>query len=138
MKNSHELKFELINDLKLILQNLDCITKLFEENILNYQSKDSKFIKTTKSLYAETNNLNTKINKMLVLLHNNEIKKAIKHKDDIVIKTYKLNNALILFIEKYKIPELSDIYTSIKDEAIKINNNTLNFENDYTNLILEW
>lgn len=137
MKNSHELKFALINDLKQILQNLDCIKKLFEENILNYQSKDSKFIKTTKSLYAETNNLNTKINKLLVLLHNNEIRKAIKHKDDIVIKTDKLSKALISFIEKYKIPKFKDIYISIKNEVIRINNNTLNFENDYVNLMLE-
>lgn len=137
MKNSHELKVTLINDLKLISQNLDCIKKLFEENILNYQSKDSKFIKTAKSLYAETNNVNTKINKMSVSLHNNGLKKAIKPKDDIVIKTDKLNKGLILFIERYKIPEFSKTYISIKDEIIKLNNNILNFENDYINLILE-
>ena len=105
--------------------------------ILNYQSKDSKFIKTTKSLYAETNNINKKINKMSVSLHNNELKKAIKPKDDIVIKTDKLNRGLILFIERYKLPEFSKTYISIKDEVIKLNNNILNFENDYVNLILE-
>lgn len=137
MKNSHELKVALINDLKLISQNLDCIKKLFEENILNYQSKDSKFIKVAKSLYAETNNINKKINKMSVSLHNNELKKAIKPKDDIVIKNDKLNRGLILFIERYKIPEFSKTYISIKDEVIKLNNNILNFENNYVSLILE-
>lgn len=137
MKNSHELKVALINDLKLISQNLDCIKKLFEENILNYQSKDSKFIKMTKSLYAETNNINKKINKMSVSLHNNELKKAIKPKDDIVIKNDKLNRGLILFIERYKTPEFSKTYISIKDEVIKLNNNILNFENNYVSLILE-
>lgn len=137
MKNSHELKVALINDLKLISQNLDCIKKLFEENILNYQSKDSKFIKMAKSLYAETNNINKKINKMSVSLHNNELKKAIKPKDDIVIKNDKLNRGLILFIERYKIPEFSKTYISIKDEVIKLNNNILNFENNYVSLILK-
>lgn len=137
MKNSHELKVALINDLKLISQNLDCIKKLFEENILNYQSKDSKFIKVAKSLYAETNNINKKINKMSVSLHNNELKKAIKPKDDIVIKNDKLNRGLILFIERYKIPEFSKTYISIKDEVIKLNNNILNIENNYVSLILE-
>lgn len=137
MKNSHELKVALINDLKLISQNLDCIKKLFEENILNYQSKDSKFIKVAKSLYAEADNINKKINKMSVSLHNNELKKAVKPKDDIVIKNDKLNRGLILFIERYKIPEFSRIYISIKDEVIKLNNNILKFENDYVNLILE-